>query len=410
MNRIQKVGSPTDLEEMNSPTGLEKMNKPTGGEWERWQKKTPADILFPDGDPPVPLMSGEITAGILMFAYGDPTLIPKFLTQAKTSAMRFKQYNPGLSIVIVTNADRKEIPDVFDFHIPVARSHLPSQSIHRQWHTRIKYMALTPFNITLMLDATTISCTEQLSNLLQGSEFQNFDVAVQTEGLGTIRPHNCVIVYRNTAATMNMLKHWDRYHQCAKRNQDDQDTLQATLLELSLKDELAVGVLLDNFATALVSRGKENLAFPRLTHLLYPGAVHVMHSSYLDPDATCELLHSQIHAKRVIWANREGDHHVMRSLALEDHKLLDIPQGLTDSLVRMNFSGSDNSMKGKMVVSLNDYILSLKEYQDSRFSNHGSGYQQFITRKLAEQYSNPHWPKFGECAHRNIFYPIKEDE
>ncbi|CAN0025763.1 unnamed protein product, partial [Heterosigma akashiwo] len=170
--------------------------------------------------------------------------------QAKTSATRFKQKNPGLPIAIVTNAERSAVPDVFDIHIPVAKQHLLDRwgkTGIKQWQTRIKYMALTPFKTTLMLDATTISCTDQLSNLLQGPQFQKFDIAIQTEGLGTMRPHNCVVLYRNTAATLNMLKHWDRYHKCAHRSQDDQDTLQATLLELSLRQELAVGVLLDNF-------------------------------------------------------------------------------------------------------------------------------------------------------------------
>eukprot|EP00639_Heterosigma_akashiwo_P012587 CAMPEP_0206371488 /NCGR_PEP_ID=MMETSP0294-20121207/6508_1 /ASSEMBLY_ACC=CAM_ASM_000327 /TAXON_ID=39354 /ORGANISM="Heterosigma akashiwo, Strain CCMP2393" /LENGTH=342 /DNA_ID=CAMNT_0053818615 /DNA_START=69 /DNA_END=1097 /DNA_ORIENTATION=+ len=339
------------------------------------------------------------------------------------SATRFKQHNPDLPIAIATNAEKNAIPDVFDIHIPIARQHLlySEGQMIRQWLTRIKYMALTPFKTTLMVDASTISCSKGVANLLLGPHFKRFDIAIQTENLGTLRPHNCVLVYRNTAATLNLLKHWDSYHQCAKHNQDDQDTLQVTLLELSLRRKLSVGVLADNFATAMVSRaktthtnnkGKNNgVIFPRLTHVLYPGVVHMMHSSYLGPDATCNLLNSQIHSKRVVWVQFESGQRVMRSLALKDDGQMNAPQSLLDSLVQLNHAAIDISViiedKYLVVISLKEYITSLNEYNDTFAVHDGSGYnfyRKFIGMKLGEKYTDPAWPNFGKCA-RIVFPP-----
>ena len=105
--------------------------------------------------------------GMLFFAYGGTKQVDAFLAEATAAAASIREFNPNLSIAIVTNnasVNRR----VFTTHI-VPRDDLvfPGSTcpdvcrpdhVARQWTTRLYYMALSPYRITWALDSNTMQC------------------------------------------------------------------------------------------------------------------------------------------------------------------------------------------------------------------------------------------------------------
>ena len=105
--------------------------------------------------------------GMLFFAYGGTKQVDAFLAEATAAAASIREFNPNLSIAIVTNnasVNRR----VFTTHI-VPRDDLvfPGSKcpdvcrpdhVARQWTTRLYYMALSPYRITWALDSNTMQC------------------------------------------------------------------------------------------------------------------------------------------------------------------------------------------------------------------------------------------------------------
>ena len=104
---------------------------------------------------------------MLFFAYGGTKQVDAFLAEATAAAASIREFNPNLSIAIVTNnasVNRR----VFTTHI-VPRDDLvfPGSTcpdvcrpdhVARQWTTRLYYMALSPYRITWALDSNTMQC------------------------------------------------------------------------------------------------------------------------------------------------------------------------------------------------------------------------------------------------------------
>lgn len=239
------------------------------------------------------------TIGMLFFVYErNHTILEEFTRQAENSAYTFKKYNPGLSIGIYTTKHNK-LSFPFDFVGIIDDKDIPKG---RQWSTRIQYMAKSPYEVTLAVDAGVLCCSENVFQLLIDyycSFSHEYDIAFNSKyALNSLSPtstkflpHNFLILYKWNATIKHLFELW--YILNNKHiHGDDQTTLYRSLQSLKLTSMQAkVGRIKNNFATAFV-KANESISMPlRSTQLIAPGPVEIAHlrSSPSGHDSACTL-------------------------------------------------------------------------------------------------------------------------
>lgn len=70
--------------------------------------------------------------------------------------------------------------------------------------TRLRHIPSTPFEVTLMLDAGVVACSDELAHVVRrlAGAVQRYDAALVSGMPSDARfePHNCAILFRDTPA------------------------------------------------------------------------------------------------------------------------------------------------------------------------------------------------------------------
>ena len=241
--------------------------------------------------------------GILMFAYAvDKQSQSSFLQQAEHAANSWRLVDPSLQICLVCNEANLTLQkDLFDSVVLVRRDLLfhglttRPDGLSRQWMTRLYYMAATPFEITLALDASHIPCGE-ISSLAPYFASESFDIAVASSSHSDsennpLQPHNWAILYKMSNLTQLLFKEWLVRQLQAGVAADDQSTLRSSYLTLRSQG-LRVKKLDNAFAAAFLSVDKSTGFFPRQTRLLqHP--MKIIHSFHSKHSEVCSLVNGK---------------------------------------------------------------------------------------------------------------------
>jgi len=237
--------------------------------------------------------------GILFFVYEqNQTILEEFTQQAENSAYTFRKYNPGLNIGIYTTKNNK-LSFSFDFVGIMEDKDIPKG---RQWSTRIKYMAKSPYEVTLAVDANVLCCSENVFQSLIDfycSFSKEYDIAFNSKyALNSLSPksskflpYNFLILYKWNATIKYLFELWYILNNMHIHG-DDQTTLYRTLQQLKLTSMKAkVGRIKNNFATAFVKANKSISMSLRSTQLIAPGPVEIAHlrSSPNGHNSACAL-------------------------------------------------------------------------------------------------------------------------
>lgn len=95
--------------------------------------------------------------------------------------------------------------------------HIPLEEIGdgKEWTTRLRYLAATPYQRTLALDSQVVACDAQITQVLgvgpEATPYQEwdsaFDFAFQT-GRHYVYPHNWALLYTWNKRTELLFERW----------------------------------------------------------------------------------------------------------------------------------------------------------------------------------------------------------
>lgn len=245
----------------------------------------------------------RMSQGLLLFAYatkeesfqGAIGEVAKLLTA-------FYRFNSGLGIpvALVTNApvstlqSNLYIPPQERFYIinPLSEIVKAGQTTsdglyHGQigggWFTRLFYLGVSPFDVTLSTDGNSMFCGTVQKHF--GAVAQ-YDFVVARQDLWNCprmsSTHNCFMAFRRSAVTTQIFRVWAKQQHLKGLTADDQETLYKSLQLVQKEIPTArLGLMLGSFATSWkrlqVGSGKL-LPYPQISSLMWGHPV-LMHSS-----------------------------------------------------------------------------------------------------------------------------------
>jgi hypothetical protein len=201
------------------------------------------------------------------------------------------------------------IESIFTDFIPI-----PEDIVYpgRQWLTRILSFSMTPYRVTISLDADTYICAPFSRDLLKAMIYQDFDLAFNGhEGLSVFptHPDNGVFVFKYSESFKLLLKRWfisTRRRTALKNDTDDQVPLRHVLLfeELGLK----YGRLSPIFgARVRPAEGEPWANTPERVHdhtLVLSGFVRILHAfvfTYYNPQAVCSFVNQKSDPRSILF-------------------------------------------------------------------------------------------------------------
>ena len=350
-------------------------------------------------------LPGEVKAGVgmLFFAYGGASQIETFLTEAAAAARSIRIYNPKLNIAIVTNNETVD-RFIFTHHIQprgdllFAGSPCPDvcrpDKLPRQWTTRLYYMALSPFLITVraslisMLDwvsediradhpsppvsvrlLTQDACVASLQWALDSNTYQcpgpfahgaihrflleaertalwGYDIAHANQETRNIHKHNMMtphcfdLMWRWSDRTSNVFRDWFMIQLRRGISHNDQDPLRVAEIRQKTVGGLEVGQVPTEFAGALYSPATNSNGkfWPRISRTL-SGPAQIVHATPL----VNKLTTRQHNSGDAVCSSFNGPRHefvnVKRQVAKQSHsgKLIRV---LDDTTCRRVFNVS----------------------------------------------------------------------
>ena len=223
--------------------------------------------------------------GVVYSAYSfdaDKSL-PRFIKEASESAEQLKRNNPSIPIAIITNA--QEVPDVFDYIIQVSDPFLfksdstRSDGIHRQWFTRIYYLAHSPFQITWYVDSHAAFLTKNLERAFREFEASDIDIATANQQPNGFYCHNFAMLYRWNARVKMLFVNWILRQLHRGIGTDDQRPLCHAMACDGQAYGLKYGAISPNWALAWLSLkwGKNNGLWKHRTTRVIQGLPQVCH-------------------------------------------------------------------------------------------------------------------------------------
>ena len=214
----------------------------------------PANLFFVDGGRRLTdAQSPEQSVGLLFVVYGVKaqtvamrSKFSKYVNQAVSSSRQVQQLNPALPTALATNFGLDE--STFDQIVSLNQSRMQTTSI---WEMRLAALSLSPFALTLALDASSFACSRRLhATLLHSLHREHFDFAANFESspllvsssshhgsqlpahVEDISPHNFAMLVRRGNGSAALLRRW-RAHMGEPGLADDQLALRATLRSLA---------------------------------------------------------------------------------------------------------------------------------------------------------------------------------
>jgi hypothetical protein len=281
--------------------------------------------------------------GVLLFAYGETVeLVRKYGAEAVVTAEALRRTNPLLPVAIASNFPNATVaagsatalfrsPQPFTLVLPIRPDAMIYPSTVRpryEWLTRLHYMSLSPFELTLTLDSHTLPCTaddaaaagaawragSELATALAAlpalhSPRRWFDLGYNTF-VTSGRPHNWALLYYTRAPAMRAL-FTDWYVAYLAQGGDDQGPLEHAARARARAGALRLARLHTNLVGAFERVNDFQISdWPRVTHVL-TGPVTLFHVRYGDEAtrrALCAMLNAPAHARarRVLVQPRGG--------------------------------------------------------------------------------------------------------
>ena len=236
--------------------------------------------------------------GVVYSAYSFDTKksLPRFLREAATSAAKLKRNNPGVPVAIITNA--AAVPDVFDHVIAVPDSMLfttqttRADGVHRQWFTRLFYLAHSPFEITWYVDSHADFATTQLQQgLQQFKRATHIDIATANAQPNGFFCHNFSLLFRWNDRVRTLFVDWMLRQLQRGLTADDQGTLCHAMACAGQAYGLRYGAIAPPWALAWLSLqwGPDNNQYwKHRTTRVISGPPHICHSADV-----CEIAATQ---------------------------------------------------------------------------------------------------------------------
>ena len=193
----------------------------------------------------------EQSVGLLFVVYRHRRSfksIDTYVQQVISSSRQVRQVNPALPVALATNLALNG--SAFDRIVSLNRSRALQTSTASLWEVRLDALSLSPFALTLALDATSFICSPRLhAALLHVLRHEPFDFAVnfaETPLAGVaspafgpvparmedVLPHNFAQLVRRGKGSSALLRRW-RAHMGEPGQSDDQVALRATLRALT---------------------------------------------------------------------------------------------------------------------------------------------------------------------------------
>ena len=244
----------------------------------------------------------KVGHGLLFFAYGGTEQVEWFLQEATLAAASFRKHNPTLSIGIVSNNESVD-RSIFTHHVVprqdllFAGSSCPDTCRHdklpRQWTTRLYYMALSPFAITLAFDSNVYHCpgpfaVEAVHRFLRAADrtdLWGYDIAHANGHRGVGRdkmaPHCFALIFRWNERTSAVFRDWFMLMLRRGIATNDQEPLRVAEARQSAvqrgQHQLRVGQVPSEYAAAFYS-AKPGQFYPRISRPLR-GPAYVVHGT-----------------------------------------------------------------------------------------------------------------------------------
>ena len=174
--------------------------------------------------------------------------------------------------------------------------------ITRQWFTRLLYMAMTPFELTLAYD-TNVACCKDLTPAITALEATDFDFAVATQRVGTLIPHNFAIVFKWNKRTERLFERWLVAQLMTGLPVDDQHSLGFVAKPMAEDKELKLRALDASLSAAYVSIDGKNRFYPRATRRL-DGSVYMIHTKPNNGDEMCARFNKYAPTPRVMVSSK----------------------------------------------------------------------------------------------------------
>jgi hypothetical protein len=198
---------------------------------------------------------GKQGVGVYYVSYGRESA--RFVHDAYNSARRIRRLNPHIRTAIATNY-RGPLLKEFNHTVHIPFRHFDAS---RQWLTRLFYLALSPFELTLEIDSTVTVCSTTLVEELEAErQAKGFDFASQVERVSVsqtlkhvVHPHNFALMYFWNPNTIRLLSEWFEIYKDTYNTLDDQKTLSLAIQSPKLAEHVRIAKIKDNFALGFLS-------------------------------------------------------------------------------------------------------------------------------------------------------------
>lgn len=248
--------------------------------------------------------------GVVYCAYSKDTKksLPQFFQEALKSAQQLKDKNPTITIAMITNARRQDVPTVFDHIIEVEDSMLfqgeskRPDGVFRQWFSRMYYLAHSPFEFTWYVDSHTVFLTTELEQAFQEFKASHIDFAVSSANPTStyIVCHNFALLFRWNERVKNLFVDWILEQLKGGISADDQGTLCRALRHGKNKYGIQYAALSPQWAFSWLSLKSSNSSlWSYRTTRVISSKTHICHS----PDL-CAVTASESHSgPRIYYKN-----------------------------------------------------------------------------------------------------------
>jgi hypothetical protein len=198
---------------------------------------------------------GKQGVGVYYVSYGRESA--RFVHDAYNSARRIRRLNSRIRTAIATNY-RGPLLKEFNHTVHIPFRHFDAS---RQWLTRLFYLALSPFELTLEIDSTVTVCSTTLVEELEAEwQAKSFDFASQVERVSVsqtlkhiVHPHNFALMYFWNSNTIRLLSEWFEIYKDTYNTLDDQKTLSLAIQSPKLAQQIRIAKIKDSFALGFLS-------------------------------------------------------------------------------------------------------------------------------------------------------------
>jgi hypothetical protein len=198
---------------------------------------------------------GKHGVGVYYVSYGSQS--ERFVHDAYNSARNIRRLNPSIQTAIATNY-RGPLLRVFNHTVHIPDYHFDES---RQWLTRLYYLAMSPFELTVEIDSTVTVCSTTLVEDLEAElASKRFDFASQVEYISRpanaphiVHPHNFVLMYFWNANAASLFSAWFDIYKDTYDTLDDQKTLSLALRSPSLPARVRFAKVKDSFAMGFLA-------------------------------------------------------------------------------------------------------------------------------------------------------------